>query len=410
MSFEQFLQEQAKEGAFDSEGAFTLNFEEAAERLAAFRLPSAQHYLLKVVQVASRLGAASMKIRLERFRTAIFFRAERGGAVTDFEAITRAFLAPLEVDDPVLADLAAALWGAQSETTQEVLWSFSQGYRGRRVFIKDRVFRTEEFTLEIPIPEGEPPCVFHLSVIHTKSWRFWVHSRRNAEALLLLTKSCVFSRVHLVVDGRAVEKADGSYLTDHRKFAGYSMSAAPYDNVLYELAEDGGFETGRPGLAQYVVRDRHFNVWASGTRISNRTAPDGISSPTWMVQFRQKGEDLSMRQVPKHPRCRLILAYDRKEAADKVPLRLTLVRQSILLEHRPSVGWGIGIEKWHGCHLILDDDSLGTDLTGFQVIEDDRLLALLKTLESRLDWSKSYFEQGRRLLPALSTASEPRAQ
>lgn len=399
MNFEEFLQEQATEGQYDSEGAFTLNFEEAAERLAAFRLPSPQHYLLKVVQIASRLGATSMRVRLERFRTSVHFRAHQAGAVTDFESITRAFLAPLEVEDPVLADLAAALWGAQSETTQEVLWSFSQGYRGRRVFIKDRVFRTEEFQIEVPIPEGEPPCAFHLSVVHRKSWQFWTHSGRNADALLLMSQSCLFSRVRIIVDGRTLEKAEGSYPTAHRTTStGYGVWSRPCQNILYELVEERGFETGRPGLAQYVVRERHYNVWASGTRLGNTLSPDGISSPAWMLQFHSQGRNLSMREVPKFPRCRLVLAYDEKDAKEKVPLRLTIVRQSVLMERQTSPEWGQGIEKWNGCHLILDDDTLATDLTGFQVIEDENLLRLLKSLESRLDWVKAYFEEGKGLV------------
>ncbi len=399
MNFEEFLKEQVSQGHLDSEGVFTLNFAEAAERLAAFRLPSEQHYLLKVVQVASRLEADSMKVKLERFRTSIHFRAAHGGAVTQFEAITRAFLAPLEVEDPVLADLAAALWGCQSATTQEILWSFSQGYRGRRVFIKDRVFRTEEFTIERPIEPSLPPCAFTLSVTHNRSWKFWEHSKRNADALTLLLRGCAFSRVNIVVDGLKLERADGKYPTSHRRLSAYHASSArPYHNILYELASQDGFESGRPGLAQYVVRERHFNLWASGTRVSNTMVPDGVSSPSWMLQFRQDGEDLSMRHVAKFLRCRLILAFDEEDAKEKIPLKLTVVRQSVLMENQPSATWGEGLEKWCGCHLILDDDTLSTDLTGFQVVEDASLIGLLRSLETRLDWAKAYLQQGRELV------------
>lgn len=399
MNFEEFLQERATEGQFDSEGAFTLSFEQAAERLAAFRLPSPVHYLLKVVQVASRLGATSIRVRLERFRTAITFRAHQAGAVTNFEAITRAFLAPLEVEDPVLADLAAALWGAQSPTTQEILWSFSEGYRGRRVYIKNRLFRSEAFELQVPIPEGEPPCAFHLSVIHHKSWRFWTHARRNADSLALLSSSCIFSTLSVMVDGRKLEKANGNYPTEHRRSSHFGeVSARPYHNILYEITSQGGFQTGRPGLAQYVVRDRCYNVWASGTRVNNQLRPDGISSPAWTLQFRQSEENLSMREVEKFPRCRLVLAYDETEAAEGIPLRLTLVRQSVLLQQPASAEWGKEFVKWFGCHLILDEDTLSTDLTGFQVIEDERLTKLLEGLEPRLEWCKAYFSHGRTLV------------
>ena len=410
--FQEFLAAQSAEGNYDSEGVFTVDFAEAAERLATFRLPSQSHYLLKVVQLASRLGAGALRVKLESFRTSVHFRAPRAQGVNNTEAITRAFLAPLEVKEPGLSDLVAALWGCLGEETQEVAWSFSEGYQGRRVFIKDLKFRFEDFQIEVPLPPGELPCAFTLSVLRRKTWRFWVNSRRNAEAYRLLLESCPLSRVNLFVDGRALERADGSYFAAHRVVRnpyGNLPVSQPYHTALYEMTNDNdGFEIARPSLSQYVVREHFFNLWGSGTRAYNRLSPDGISSPAWMLQFRQGEKNLSMRGVTKYLRCSLVLAYDQQSAAEKGGFRLTFVRQSVLLERQASQEPNFDVTPWHGCHLILDDDSLGTDLTGFQVIEDERLTELLKRLVPKVELAKAFLAEGRKLVVGLpSTPSQP---
>jgi hypothetical protein len=400
--FQQFLTAQSAVGSYDSEGAFTVDFAEAADRLSTFRLPSESHFLLKMVQLASRLEAETVRVKLESFRTSVHFRASQAQGVNDIEAITRGFLAPLEVRQPALADLIAALWGCLGESTQELAWSYSEGYRGRRVFIKDFKFRVEDFQIQIPLADGELPCAFTLSVLRRKTWRFWVHSRRNAEAYRLLWERCLLSRVRVLVDGRPLDRADAAYFASHRPIKGEfgeTFANRPFHTALFQLAkENEGFELARPGLSRYLVRDHHFNVWTSGTRVNNSLKPDGFSSPSWMLQFRDNGVNLSMRSVAKRVRCSFVLAYDEVAAAEEAGFRLTFVRQSVLLERQDHQEPSFDIKPWHGCHLILDNDTLSTDLTGFQIIEDERLAELLKTLEPQVEIAKSFLAQGRNLL------------
>lgn len=403
--FQEYLESQKAEGNYESEGAFTVDFAEAAERLTTFRLPSESHYLLKMVQLASRLGAESVSVKLESFRTSVHFRAPVATGVNNIEAITRAFLAPLAVQDPVLADLVAALWGSLGDSTLEVAWSISEGYQGRRIFIKDFKFRAEDFVIERPLTEGDQRCAFTLSVIRRKTWRFWLNSRRNAGAYTLLLQECALSRVKVSVDSRPLEKCPSGFFAKHRQQAsaiGMPTVGEPYHTVLYELIEGNtGFDITRPSLSRYLVRDRYYNVWASGTRVRNELRPDGISSPSWMLQFRAEGKDLGMRSVTKQLRCRLLIAYDENQATEKVPLRLTIVRQSVLMQRAAVQEPVYDPEPWWGCHLILDDDTLGTDLTGFQAIEDERLARLLASLAPRVEQAKAFLEKGRQLVVGL---------
>jgi hypothetical protein len=402
--FQAFLASQQAEGVYHSEGCFTVDFADAAQRLAV-RLPSENHFLLKMVQLASRLGAESVEIKLERFRSAVHFRAPRASGVNDTAAIARAFLAPLQVADRALSDLVAALWGSLGETTLETVWSFSQGYQGRRLFLRGQKLRAEDFQIQVPLDDQEMPCAFTLSVIRRKSWRFWIDGRRNAQAARLLSEQCALSRMAIRLDGRRLETAGGSFLTSHRKVRtvyGETPQARAYQVVVYQLAPPGqGFQLARPSLAQYMVRERHFNVWTSATRVYNELKPDGISTPSWLLQFIEGRKNLGIREVDKLVRCALVLAYDPRAAKDKEELRLTLVRHCVLLQPVATGPWAEELQAWNGCHLLLEDDSLETDLTGFQVLENERLLQLLRSLTPRLEATRAFLEQGRPLLRGL---------
>lgn len=403
-----FLSAQKAQGEYDSQGAFTVDFSRAAERLAGFRLPSENHFLLKVMQIASRLGADAVKFKLESFRSSVTFRAPRACGVNDSEAIIGAFMSPLEEQDAVLADLVSALWGCLGPTTEEVCWTFTEGYSGRRIYIKDHRFRIEDFSIQTPLADGEMPCAFALSVLRRKTWRFWLHARRNLEAFHLLHNHCSLSRADVWVDGRPMERAKPSFYTRHRRSATWNLNHRPYDAVLYDLVpEDQGFKLARPSLSQYLVRNRVFNVWASGTRAYNSLQPDGVATPAWMLQLREDGKNLSLRSVPRLLSCKLVLAYDAQEAAEESGFKLTFVRHSVILERVSGVEPNFDLTPWHGCHLILDDDTLGTDLTGFQILEDQRLADLMRDLAPKVEILKSFLNEGRTLLVGLPPPRKP---
>lgn len=405
--FEDYLAQQRAAGHYDSLGSFTLDFAEAAERLASFRLPSEVHYLLKLVQLASRLGAERVEIKLQAFRTLVTFRAPQSGLVSDLEAITRGFLAPLEVADQPLNDLVGALWGCLSDQTQEVLWSTSQGYRGRRIFLRDATFRAEDFEIDRPLPPG-PACAFVFSVLRHKTWRFWTTGRHNASAYRLLSERCAASRLVLSVDGRPLEPAGSRFLVQHRRESPRFGANAfrPYHIILYAMSRpEEGFSLQRPSLSVYVVREQHFNIWASATRVTNTLRPEGYSSPAWLLCFQDlQGQPQSMRLVEKQVPCRLVLAYDEQEAALEQGFRLSLVRHSVLLEAPRLADSALDLSAWHGCHLVLDDDTLPTDLTGFQVIEDHQLAQLLSALTPVVEQAKETLRRGRPLLHGLPPA------
>lgn len=401
MGLERYLEEQSADGSHESEGVFTLDLSRAAERLTQFRLPSPHHYLLKIVQIASQLGAVEMKFRMERFRTAVHFRAPKSGSVADSEAIYKAFSDPLNVSDPLMNDLVTALLGSLTEHTQEVLWSYSEGHRGRRVFIKDHQFEAKDFILRRPLASDDFPCAYTLSVLHPRIWKFWLASHRIVDAVQLVEQTARFSRVKIRLDGRNLEPAPSNSFIRHRRVVSYfSENFRPYRIASYLLSnqEEHAFRIQRPSTANYVVRETNLNLWASGTRLKNTLVPDGLGSPAWVLRFTDGTDDLSMRQVIKAPSCKALLAYCPKQAKAERELRLTLVRNSVVVFDEDAGEWSERLPFLKGCALILHDHSLPTDLTGFQIIQDKELRARLEALEPELQKAKTFLKRSQQLV------------
>lgn len=405
MAVEDFLTQQASDGTLDSEGAFTLDLSKAADKLAAFALPSHSHYLLKIVQVAHRLLADEIRVTIERFRTVVRFRAPLAGSITDSEAIYNAFVDPLEIQDPLMFDLVSGLMGTITEENLETLWSFSTGHRGRRVFINSqRRFSIKDFQLSRPLDEEQHPNAYTLSVLHPKSWKFWLGAKRRAAAAKVLEDNCQLSGVKIFVDGRQFEIKSAKILNGHLPIKGFwgdghfeVRTAA--SNMLFLLAneDEQRFSLLRPSLSAYVVRADYMNLWVSGTRVYNSLKPDGESGVSWMLQFRQDNENISMRMAPKRVPCKAALGVGYEEGKDS-PLRIKIVRNGITVLERTLDEYGKRFKQFNGCCLIFCDDELETDLTGLQVIQDEAFLERVESFKYLLPKVREFYEKGSKML------------
>ena len=405
-----FLSEQASEGEHQDEGGFTLDLAKAADKLAAFALPSHSHYLLKLIQVAHHLLAEQVEVRIESHRTVLRFHAPLGGSITDPEAVYRAFCDPLEIKDPLLKELVSGLIGTIDEKNLESLWSFSEGHHGRRVFInKERRFSIEKFTLSKPRDPDLPRYTYTLSVLHPKSWKFWVGGKRRAEAAKLLEEQCIFCGMRVKLDGRELPVAPTSLLNAHltariaqdlgyQTF--YTTSHLASTNVLYQLAGNNEqcFNLLRPSLSAYVVREGNLNLWAQGTRVNNTLPPDGVSSMAWMLQFVNDRESLSMRHVPKRVPCKAVLMLNRGTRAEEYPLRVKVVRSGILVLDKSFEEDDPVFDDMKGCVLAFHDNELETDLTGLQVLEDQAFEEKVLGFKKLLPQALAYVERAKPLL------------
>ena len=408
MGLDQYLQEQASGGSLEAEGKqFTLDLSRAADKLAAFALPSSSHYLLKIVQVAHHLRAETVKIKIERYRTVVRFRAPKGGNITDSESIYRAFADPLAVKDPVMIDFISGLIGTITDQNLETLWSYSEGHKGRRVFInRKRRFSIEDFILSQPLDKDDHPYAFTLSILHPRSWKFWQGARRRADAARVLENNCRYSGVKLFIDARELELHPSSELNSHLRVTrlidqGYHHYAYhPADNILYDMAGPDEMRCGilRPSLSAYVVRADHMNLWVSAIRVNNTLKPDGNSSAAWMLQFMEEGENVSMRFAPKRVPLRACLCMNLLGEAAHKPLRIKIVRAGVTVLEQAMDNEAERYKHFAGCILLFNDEQLETDLTGFQVIQNEAFLRKIDSYQPLVVKARKYFDVGKTMI------------
>jgi hypothetical protein len=403
MGVEEYLKEQASDGSLEAEGRqFTLDLARAADKLAAFALPSRSHYLLKIVQVAHHLRAEVVKVKIERFRTVVRFRAPEGGGITDSEAIYRAFADPLAIQDPVMVDFIAGLIGTITDDNLETLWSYSEGHLGRRVFInRKRRFSIEDFTLSQPLDADDHPYAFTLSILHPKTWKFWLGARRRASAARVLEENCCYSGVKIKIDSRELCLNTSSELNNHLAESnwsndGYFQTKFPADNILYDMASPGEMRCCilRPSLSAYVVRSDFMNLWVSAIRVNNTLKPDGDSSAAWMLQFLEEGKNVSMRFAPKRVPIRACLVLNISGKGSDEPLRIIVVRAGITVLEQTMSEAADDLEKFSGCILLFHDEELETDLTGFQIIQNEAFLEKIRSFLPLLIKARQYYEIG----------------
>lgn len=418
MNFENFLKESASSGTFHSEGAFSVDLSKATEKVAAFALPSDSHYLLKGVQVANRLGAELIAVTIGRYGNLLRFECSEPGVTGDFQTLHSAVADPLNVDDPLLQDLIGLLYGTIKDGIRETTWTCRRGGKAETLAIDSaRKVRTTREDHETPDSEL---AVLELKVTHSKPWKFWTHARRRLESAALLRERCGFSPARVVIDGWQMDTSNASILntlTDYEHLEPGSFGRRiPASNILFSLAQDGQprFALQRPSMSAYLVRKDVMNVWATGMRVRNTMSPDGVSTAAWMLQFRRDNENISMRWVHKRDFYQAAVAFNFRNKRSVGAPRLMVVRAGVLLSDEEIVNDELR-KLFRGCTILLADDTLETDLTGFQLVRNQALWDTIRSLESLFEPALEYYAVGAEmmriseivpevLMPGLSTS------
>lgn len=405
MNFERFIQERFLGGTHDSEGQFTVDLRKASDKVAAFALPSDSHYLLKVVQVAHRLRTDEIRVDIGRFRTTLEFRPT-GRQEFELERLYAALADPLGTEDPLLIDLVAALYGTLKTGLQEVTWEHQLGVQGQRLVVdRDRRVHCERYECEL---SDEPDRArFLFAVTHANPWMFWKGARHRAESAAVFLQFCRHSAAKIVLDGTDLVIASASEINSHVQRLSYEPGeltssinfTEPASNILFELAgeDEAAFGISRPSLSAYLVRREVMNVWAQGMRVNNNLKPDGQSSAAWMLQFRRQGENISMRWARKRDRYSVVLGLNFKNAGSKEPPRFTIVRSGVTLVERAIKDPDLE-EAFRGCHLLIADETMTTDLSGFQYVEDESFHRRLLSYAPLVAVARDYYEIGREMM------------
>ena len=102
-----FLRDQATVGKINSSGKFTLSQEQALKKMAQFRLPRKEAWILKVVQSAVASGAGPIKIHQLRNVTKVVYTPRKFWSIDE---VKQALLTLDPLPDVALAHLRGALW------------------------------------------------------------------------------------------------------------------------------------------------------------------------------------------------------------------------------------------------------------------------------------------------------------
>ena len=333
--FKDFLEGQRSTGTFHSEGSFTLNLQKAWEKLGRFSLPEEEFFLLKVVQAAVAGGAAAIDISMKG----------HSGVLT--------FEAPL----PPIRELLSWLSGSQVEVSRvhrHLATGLLCAPQDWKLRTEDVVLTRKEGTLELETAES----------ISATCWEFSaIKSRMVLEDTLRYHAR--FSPIPIHWNGRSI---GGHWEAPH--------SRTPDDWIQYLSPADASDAAFRlPGLpfAEFY-REGDLFIWGRGpSRWSARGTLFSGGRPCWLTRF------LPTPTLPIEGVSTLRL----QRAIRFTPynlLHLTYIIDGVAL---PTVA--MNNSGRDGFEVLQEASSARTDLSGFQVIDDDQA-AIVGRLWKETQW------------------------
>lgn len=212
LSLDSYLAQEAREGAWESEGVFTISGEAALGKLAAFQLPRRSAWILKIVQCAVALQATSLAVKQTRKATYFNFASE---LPFDVESLTPA-LATLGAKERYLTHLGVGLRAVgfgerrpfelsirQSATLESFRWD-------GRDFHRERSRISEDGGCKIALRVDSPPVEERRGLRGRLPWP----TCEESEELIQRAEACP---IPLTLDGRRLDTLEGSRPLDLRK-------------------------------------------------------------------------------------------------------------------------------------------------------------------------------------------------
>jgi hypothetical protein len=394
MSVEKYIKDQKERGDWDSAGAFTLDLKASSLKMSRYRLPSENHHLLKLLQLAVFLGAPSAKVCLS-------LRESRVSFISKTDPLPASLQDLLSVEDPLEGFAASVLMSGLSARIAAIVWKATTNE-------KSRTLRLESSGLVESSGSRLPPGnVRHdFSLIHPSSWRFWESAQRRREGLDLIRESTRFAGLEIELNQRKPKLTPVAILNDHvSDFGGSQFNAATgvmqntrgpavASNLVFLLSEgtDPRVRVASPPLTAFSEEEGCI-VWAQAG-----LKPDGSEVPTWMLQYISNSQNLSFMDVHEDPLCRAVMVLNIHGPGNMEDLRVTVVRYGVtVLETTESVR-GNGLEDLVGCSLLFADEDLDTDLAGLSVIKNEKYYQKLRSFIPLAESGHRYFQQASRSL------------
>jgi hypothetical protein len=338
---EEFLQEHIAEGSYDSAGQFTLSRDKALEKLAAFQLPRATAWVLKVVQAAVAGHSDGLYVHQTSTDTEFLFAPPQAWTLDRIEA---AFYDPEVSGDDALDHLKRALWS--------VSLSQMRPFRMALPGCPNALLWTGREFRKLP---AQPPKWLTLTVSHRSVeagkgviiLRSLQAARTNSEILAELVHHAFVCPIPLKVDNRRLDALQGcpNHGSNPHSYPirlGFAGSEGPpFAIPKLTLGHYQPSSPGNPYLAS--ILDRH-------TEVPRQVQVAMLLSAR--VEPKISGKSTTLTAVP-------------QESAIHWVLDGVIVQRKTLMVPRMAVS----------CALFASAQGLGTDLTGFQLTQDEHLEA-----------------------------------
>jgi hypothetical protein len=117
-----------------------------------------------------------------------------------------------------------------------------------------------------------------------------------------------------------------------------------------------------------------------------------------MLQFLQDGKNVSMRFAPKRVPIRACLCVNLLGDPAEMPLRIKIVRAGVTVLEQAMDQEAERFKAFKGCILLFHDEQLETDLTGFQVIQNEAFLEKIDSFQPLLAQARNYFDKGKTMI------------
>ncbi len=352
MSVEEYVRHGLADAVLESSGKFSVDFLKARDKLEQFRLPSPAHYLLKVVQAAVLSGAPEVRIEVHAQATVARF-CPQDEQLQQFSSVTEGLGNPLEVANPALRSLCQALLGAMLNRHEAVCWRVNHP-QGSDVL---RLGATGNST-ECWRYRARPPVEGLLTQFRPPNWRFWISARDRAEEGLLLQQKGGFCPIPLRFDGLGMQNY----------WPQIPAGRGEHPFFLYQMFWPGSdFGIKPPALASFFREGPRW-VW----RVVHWHPGGVMFSPAAIGQtcfFFEVQDRESWGEVVG---CRAAAAVDSRFEPEATCI---FVDHGVALE---PVRLDLGLP---GLWLILPRGNLDLDLSGFRIIENEKLRARIDDMK-----------------------------
>lgn len=369
MNVDQFIDQQKRRGALDSSGRFTVNPYKAREKMARFQTGNPAAYLLRLVQAGVLCRSEAIDIRLTHHQVEVSYRNPELEGITP-EHVVSNFGEPLAKGNQAPQGFfmnALNLLFADPPESISVRWRYPDG-RERRVKISEAGMEESHDG-----HQGEAGLRVRLR-----------RGRKDLRAVAEETRSvydlCGCAPIDVKLDGKLVndENNPSSSLYRGQRPATWN-DYLPHEFILGERILTGVSPYQGTGVRVPDPVCPLAQHWRIGVNEGNGSSSSDIFTHDTPGQYQTRNERVVADGF-------VVIPIELQEESS-----LNFVQAGVVIQSRLAPGRGL--------HAWICADGLPTDLTGFQLLENEQSKELKETVEDNM---LELREHVRALLPLLN--------